>query len=276
MKVITVIVVSLAILANETAAEMRYVFSETADGVELTYSGSLNTSNLSFQGGLGANGRYIDILGEIVPGQQLYDFQNFRPHPEQPALEGVSFRFMAENISFAWNMNTAAQRYNASSGFGDTFGFYIFERSGIYVTWMNLPWGYISGNSITGGVLFAGQTLSSMGLTPEESFQVFLPGNETISGSVLAPEDSDGDGVLDYKDECPDTSAGQTVNEHGCSIAQLVPCAGPATGGRWRNHGTYLKAVRATVKSFVRAGLITARQGNAIVRAAARSDCGKK
>jgi hypothetical protein len=51
---------------------------------------------------------------------------------------------MAENISFSWHLDTSARRYDASSGFGDTFGFYIFERSGIYVTLMNLPWGYVS------------------------------------------------------------------------------------------------------------------------------------
>ena len=276
MRIITVIFISLSIAVNEIEAAMLYTFSETAAGVELTYSGSLNTSSLNFQGGLGAIGRYVDILGEIVPGQRLYDFQNFRPSPEQPAFEGVSFRFSADNISFSWNLDTVVRRYDASSGFGDTFGFYIFERSGIYVTWMNLPWGYVSGSSITGGVLFAGETLSSMGLIPGESFQIFLPGQQTISGVVIAPADSDGDGVLDYKDQCPDTAPGSVVTEHGCSLEQLVPCAGPATGGRWRNHGAYLAAVKATARSFFRAGLITARQRDATVRAAARSDCGKK
>ena len=107
-------------------------------------------------------------------------------------------------------------------------------------------------------------------------FQIFLPGQETISGVVLAPADKDGDGVLDYKDQCPDTALGSVVTEHGCSLEQLVPCAGPTTGGRWRNHGAYLAAVKATARSFFRAGLITARQRDATVRAAARSDCGKK
>ena len=52
---------------------------------------------------------------------------------------------------------------------------------------MNLPYGYISDAPITGGMYFPGQTLSSMGLGVTESFQVFLPGNEVISG-VVVPE----------------------------------------------------------------------------------------
>src|SRR5207247_8908521 len=46
--------------------------------------------------------------------------------------------------------------------------------------------------------------------------------------------DSDGDGIPDGIDQCPNTPFGSVVDEHGCSIDQLVPCAGPATGGTWR------------------------------------------
>jgi len=88
--------------------------------------------------------------------------------------------------------------------------------------------------------------------------------------------DSDGDGVPDDKDECPDTAPGSAVNEHGCSIEQLVPCAGPATGGTWRNHGEYLGAVTAATDAFLGAGLITAEQRDEALRAARHSDCGKK
>jgi hypothetical protein len=94
--------------------------------------------------------------------------------------------------------------------------------------------------------------------------------------AVSVNSDGDGDGVPDDQDQCSDTPSGAVVNEHGCSIDQLVPCAGPATGGDWRNHGQYVATVAKVAQSFRRAGLITVDQKNAIVRAAAKSNCGKK
>src|SRR6266568_3195752 len=76
----------------------------------------------------------------------------------------------------------------------------------------------------------------------------------------------------DYRDECPDTAHGSAVNEEGCSIDQLVPCAGPATGGTWRNHGDYLRAVTAAADAFLATGFITAEQRDAALRAARHSD----
>ena len=82
--------------------------------------------------------------------------------------------------------------------------------------------------------------------------------------------------MIDDSDQCPDTPSGAVVNEHGCSIDQLVPCADPATGGHWRNHGQYVSTVAKVAQSFRRAGLITVDQKYAIVRTAAKSNCGKK
>jgi hypothetical protein len=93
---------------------------------------------------------------------------------------------------------------------------------------------------------------------------------------VVANVDSDGDGVPDAEDQCGNTPAGALVNEHGCSIEQLAPCAGPATGGAWRNHGEYLAAVKAAAGAFLAAGLITAEDRDALVREAARSGCGRR
>ncbi len=41
------------------------------------------------------------------------------------------------------------------------------------------------------------------------------------------PKDSDGDGVPDYLDRCPDTPRGERVNGDGCSDAQLAAMAPP-------------------------------------------------
>jgi uncharacterized repeat protein (TIGR03803 family) len=88
--------------------------------------------------------------------------------------------------------------------------------------------------------------------------------------------DSDGDGVPDDEDLCPDTEPGAVVDSHGCSIDQLAPCAGPPTGGSWKNHGQYVNAVMKAAKAFYAASLITKSEKQAILRAAAKSECGRK
>jgi hypothetical protein len=87
--------------------------------------------------------------------------------------------------------------------------------------------------------------------------------------------DSDGDGVLDSEDDCPNTPPGAIVDAHGCSINQLVPCAGPLSGGHWKNHGQYVLAISRTAAKFLAQGLITKRQKAVIIATAARSKCGK-
>ena len=86
--------------------------------------------------------------------------------------------------------------------------------------------------------------------------------------------DSDGDGVPDMFDQCPNTPPGAIIDSNGCSIAQLVPCAGPTTGGTWKNHGQYVAAVVHEATVFLQAGLITRRQWAHIVTQAAWSRCG--
>ena len=61
---------------------------------------------------------------------------------------------------------------------------------------------------------------------------------------------------------------------HGCSIAQLVPCDGPASGGTWQSHSQYVLAVVITATDFLKAKLITTKQWEQIVTQAAWSQCG--
>jgi hypothetical protein len=104
---------------------------------------------------------------------------------------------------------------------------------------------------------------------------LFAPGRLVI---IPTPHqtDQDGDGVLDDLDLCPDTPQGVVVNAHGCSINQLVPCAGPLSGGAWRNHGQYVSQIAKTAEAFLADGLITEELKDAVVDAAARSECGTK
>jgi hypothetical protein len=88
--------------------------------------------------------------------------------------------------------------------------------------------------------------------------------------------DSDGDGVPDAEDDCPNTPPGAIVDGHGCSIEQLVPCEGPPSGGSWKNHGKYVSAFARTAEGFLALGLITQERKDVLVTAAAKSTCGKK
>jgi hypothetical protein len=83
--------------------------------------------------------------------------------------------------------------------------------------------------------------------------------------------DDDNDGVLDGQDACLATATGAIVNAEGCAVADLCPCVND-----WKNHGAYVGCVDRTAETFVAAGLITTAQKQAMVDAAAQSDCGKK
>jgi hypothetical protein len=174
MKATAVLALVICIGALKLEASVVYTFSDGPSGVQLAYSGSLNTAALDFQGGLTANGISINTSGA---GDVPYEFENF-----QPSSSGSSYRYVVNDISYSWNLATTPSGISASSGYGETFGFYFY--TGNDTTWLNLPFDYTSGAPITGGMLFAGQTLASMGLNTTESFEVFLPGNQIISASV--------------------------------------------------------------------------------------------
>ena len=95
------------------------------------------------------------------------------------------------------------------------------------------------------------------------------PGRYVLTGQII-PTDTHNDGVPDHLDTCADTPAGAVVNPNGCSIEQLCPCEGP-----WKNHGDYMKQLRAVTANFVTDDLITASEQRAILTEAAKSDCGK-
>ena len=129
----------------------------------------------------------------------------------------------------------------------------------------NVEQGVIDGTSI-GGYL---QIVNSPIIATNSGKAVFQ--NISITGP-----DSDFDGVPDAADECPNTPLCTPVNSDGCSIDQLAPCAGPASGGTWKNHGQYVSAVAQAVAGFLAQGVISQAQADAIVSAAGQSPCGSK
>jgi hypothetical protein len=93
----------------------------------------------------------------------------------------------------------------------------------------------------------------------------------TLSGEL----DADADGVPDELDQCSNTPADSVVNAQGCSLDQLVPCAGPSAGGTWANHGQYVSTFTQTANQFAAQGLISRREKGQLTSQAARSSCGK-
>jgi hypothetical protein len=93
--------------------------------------------------------------------------------------------------------------------------------------------------------------------------------------NLNAALDSDGDGVADEVDQCPDTPTDAIVDANGCSIHQLVPCSGPRSGGAWKNHGQYVSALVNATKQFVATGVMNSDQQEAVISAAAQSSCGR-
>lgn len=104
------------------------------------------------------------------------------------------------------------------------------------------------------------------------------PSNNIVDALILnayafSGGDSDGDGVPNADDLCPDTAEGATVNEDGCSGEQLVELLCPSTAS-YRNHGEYVSCVARASEEAVAQGLLTEEEKDAIVSSAARSSIG--
>jgi hypothetical protein len=88
--------------------------------------------------------------------------------------------------------------------------------------------------------------------------------------------DADGDGVGDVCDLCPDTPAGTTVLDNGCTPQQLCPCEGPPDGGEWANPRAYMRCVARNLKELWREGKVSRSDVARMLRDAAKSGCGRR
>lgn len=62
-----------------------------------------------------------------------------------------------------------------------------------------------------------------------------------VENTCGEPRDLDKDGVLDHIDKCPDTAFGDTVDDAGCSLAQVFSCGDPISDAwRLRSFGSVL------------------------------------
>jgi len=129
----------------------------------------------------------------------------------------------------------------------------------------NLEQGIIDGSTL-GGYL---QIVNASSVPTNSGMAVYQNIN-------LGAPDQDFDGVPDSTDQCSGTPPCTIVSASGCSIDQLVPCAGPAAGGTWRNHGAYVSAVAQAANAFLAQGLISENEKDLLVAQAAQSNCGVK
>ena len=130
----------------------------------------------------------------------------------------------------------------------------------------------------TAGVLYAndGYTTNSLYTLNVSTGAATLVGANGVGGGTNSTQVlNDLAWVSDVVDSCPNMPAGVPVDVNGCSIDQLVPCAGPISGGTWKNHGQYVSAITKIAAEFLEDDLITEKDLGAIVSGAAKSKCGK-
>lgn len=152
--------------------------------------------------------------------------------------------------------------------------------------------GYGSGDKIESiaslGTLSAGDTVQVQFLCAWDEFSKGSEPNWEICGVVIGDcgvgacqVDSDGDGVLDDVDDCPDSlDVGSTVKiggldsgveniliDGGCTLSDLIQ----EIADNARNHGQFVSAV-AALENFLRAnGILTQQEAAMIQNTAARS-----
>jgi hypothetical protein len=146
-----------------------------------------------------------------------------------------------------------------------------------------------------GGFLFIGDNpaldqfcglytlLDSGGLTPSWYFVSANLANPTIQEVLDAGPcfiDTDGDGIPDDEDACPESILSETVIigefdsevenvlfEDGCTIADLLQAISDGAA----NHGEFVSGASQLMQDLVREGVLTGREKGAIVRSAAKS-----
>jgi hypothetical protein len=91
----------------------------------------------------------------------------------------------------------------------------------------------------------------------------------------VCDDDVDGDGVFNAFDDCASTPVGAATDDEGCDSEQRLDARCP-TGGSYKNHGQYVSCVSNETEAQVDLGLLTWTEAEALVTEAAHSSIGKK
>lgn len=128
------------------------------------------------------------------------------------------------------------------------------------------------------GSVSRSRLLASLDLQTGEASAIGFTG-DAFSGIAFV-SDTDGDGVPDHQDDCPDSDVtanvvingcdsgvGNTLFDDGCKISDLIDeCAAGAT-----NHGEFVSCVAHLVIDLSKAGAISAQDAASIIVCAAQS-----
>ena len=178
-----------------------------------------------------------------------------------PAYNGYSFAVQPMVMPAGW---TSDQAYLAIQLYNDF-------QAGAPVSALQLPTDLDVTSVSTRDVVLdflMGVTNDVESTTRRIQVRATLESGTWTAGSCAAV-DSDGDGLLDPEDACPN-SPELPVDATGCSVSDLVPCS-----GNYGSHGAYVAALAQASRSFVEQGLLTPQQRQALLKNAAQSSCGQ-
>ena len=121
-----------------------------------------------------------------------------------------------------------------------------------------------------GRILYIGdnEVFSNYGIHDPDNTPLLLNMAEWLAA------DADGDQISDGQDLCPATPPLAQVDVNGCSYPQRQEEACPV-GGTYRNHGAYVCCVTHAAHQGVADGMISRREAQEAIRAAAHSDVGQ-
>lgn len=88
-------------------------------------------------------------------------------------------------------------------------------------------------------------------------------------------EDSDGDGIYNMDDTCPDTPLDVSINAEGCSLNQIAEQYCPSDGD-WKNHGQYMKCIAHALRDHLADSHIKKEKRGDFISHQARENWGKK
>ncbi len=224
---------------------------------------------------------------DLYPG---YDIYSSTPIPAN--YQGLSWSdtslWVTKGFSPVGTIGNVSlhNRYQRNLSFQDSQSFTF---KGAYITAVSPPVATVTIEGYADGILKTSQTITTRNtpqwfnfnfadvdtirMVPKPSTNplagYYYPPGEIAIDNITLSVDEDNDGINDSEDQCPATPAGETVDNTGCSINQLVPCS-----ATWENHGQYVSKIARLAKRFAEQGLITEQEKGTIVSVAVQSSCG--
>jgi hypothetical protein len=114
-----------------------------------------------------------------------------------------------EGLDWWWDIDWEGGYDEDNDGYHNQFNFTLSLQSGCY---------HINAVLYESGALHSDEDSAAVLASADLDFDV---GGICMDGVFSSVFDSDGDGIIDKLDYCPDTSQGETVNAKGCSESDL-------------------------------------------------------